>query len=117
LPEARTIHLAVAIDRLMVVAGMISGERRAIPQLSGGKSMPRLPHNGRHVEVRNMSDRRDFAHRIRSACLQAALEAYERAGVSGLCGEGRWELAVQAIRNLDLDPLLEADDEPASDFQ
>ena len=56
-----------------------------------------------------MIDRLDLAEAVRSACLQAALDAYERAGVSGLCGEGRWEIAVQAIRNLDLAPLLDAD--------
>jgi hypothetical protein len=85
---------------------------------AGGIPVVRKTHhlfNGNYVEVCNMSDRCDLAQRIRSACLQAALDAYEQAGVSGLCGEGRWELAVQAIRNLDLDPLLEADGEPASD--
>jgi hypothetical protein len=51
----------------------------------------------------------DLAEAVRSACLQAALDAYEQAGVSGLCGEGRWEIAVQAIRNLDLVPLFDAD--------
>jgi hypothetical protein len=50
----------------------------------------------------------DLAQTVRSACLQAALDAYERAGVSGLCGEGRWEIAVQAIGNLDLVQLLDA---------
>lgn len=38
--------------------------------------------------------------------MQTALDAYEQAGMSGLCGEGRWELAVQAIRNLDPIRLL-----------
>lgn len=56
-----------------------------------------------------MIDRLDLAEAVRSACLQAALDAYEQAGVSGLCGEGRWEIAVQAIRNLDLVQLLDAD--------
>ena len=56
-----------------------------------------------------MTDRLDLAEAVRSACLQAALDAYEQAGVSGLCGEGRWEIAVQAIRNLDLVQLLDAD--------
>ena len=51
----------------------------------------------------------ELAEAVRSACLQAALDAYEQAGVSGLCGEGRWEIAVQAIRNLDLVQLLDAD--------
>jgi hypothetical protein len=54
-----------------------------------------------------MTDRLALAEQIRAACLQAALDAYERAGIAGLCGEGRWELAVQAIRTLDLAPLLD----------
>jgi hypothetical protein len=53
-----------------------------------------------------MIDRLDLAEHVRSACMHTALDAYEQAGVSGLCGEGRWELAVQAIRNLDLVHLL-----------
>ena len=36
----------------------------------------------------------DFAKRIRDACLEAVLQAYEDAGVQGLCAEGRWEVAV-----------------------
>ncbi len=48
-----------------------------------------------------------FAETLRAACLEAALRAYEEAGISGLCCEGRWELAAQAIRCLDLSPLIE----------
>jgi hypothetical protein len=62
-----------------------------------------------------MTDRPALAERVRSACLQAALDAYERAGIAGLCGEGRWELAVQAIRTLDLAPLLDAERAPQTD--
>jgi hypothetical protein len=39
-----------------------------------------------------------MAEAVRQACLAAALQAYEDAGVSGLCHEGRWECAVDAIR-------------------
>lgn len=39
---------------------------------------------------------------VRRACIQAALAAYEDAGISGLCAEGRWEAAVGAIQSLDL---------------
>lgn len=53
-----------------------------------------------------MSNQLRFAETVRHACLCAALKAYEDAGISGLCGEGRWELAVQAIRRLDLRPLV-----------
>lgn len=62
-----------------------------------------------------MTDDRDaLAERVRAACLQAASATYEQAGISGLCGEGRWELAVQAIKSLDLAPLLET---PMSETQ
>lgn len=51
---------------------------------------------------------RELAEAVRSACLEAARKAYEDAGMSGLCAEGRWELALQAIRELDLEALLSA---------
>ena len=54
-----------------------------------------------------MTDRLALAEQVRAACLQAALDAYERAGIAGLCGEGRWELAIQAIRTLDLAQRLD----------
>ncbi len=43
---------------------------------------------------------------VRQACLAAALRAYEDAGLSGLCHEGRWEYAVDTMRGLPLRPLL-----------
>ena len=43
---------------------------------------------------------------VRDACLKAAREAYENAGISGLCEEGRWERAVTAIRLLDLEAVI-----------
>jgi len=68
------------------------------------------------VSVRNASDvlahtvvamdLENLAERIRGACLDALLQAYEDAGVQGLCAEGRWEAAVGALRTLDLAPLL-----------
>jgi hypothetical protein len=52
----------------------------------------------------------DEAHRladtVREACLRAALDGYERAGFGGLCAEGRWEMAIDAIRSLDLDAVV-----------
>ena len=44
---------------------------------------------------------------VRAACLEAALLAYEDAGIRGLCVEGRWEAALAAIRHLDLSDVLE----------
>lgn len=47
-----------------------------------------------------------LAERIRAACLDAAVCAYEDAGVRGLCTEGRWEAAMGALRRFELAPLL-----------
>ena len=58
-----------------------------------------------------MSQRTDTAsmvETVRAACLDAALEAYEDAGIRGLCAEGRWEAALAAIRHLNLSDVLEA---------
>ena len=57
----------------------------------------------------------NFAKRIRDACLEAVLQAYEDAGVQGLCAEGRWEAAVGALRTLDLAPLLREYQHPSAD--
>jgi hypothetical protein len=53
-----------------------------------------------------LQSNRDLAEAIRQACIAAALEAHEQAGISGLCQEGRWEVAIDAIRSLDLGALL-----------
>ncbi len=53
----------------------------------------------------------DTAERIRSAMIDAAIRAYEDAGMSGLCLEGRWEAAVSAMRLFDLEPILETTSE------
>lgn len=37
-----------------------------------------------------------------AVALKEFLEAYEDAGVRGLCAEGRWEVAIDAMRRLDL---------------
>lgn len=52
-------------------------------------------------------DRR-LALAVRDACIAEALAAHEQAGISGLCQEGRWELAVDRLRQLDADRLLAA---------
>jgi hypothetical protein len=52
--------------------------------------------------------KRRLAEAVREACLKAARDAYENAGISGLCEEGRWECAVDAIRSLDLETAIAA---------
>lgn len=58
-------------------------------------------HNG------GMTDQ-ELAESVRQACIQAALDAYEDAGIAGLCAEGRWEAAISALQSLDLDALRRA---------
>ena len=45
--------------------------------------------------------------RVRAARLDAAIQAYEDAGIRGLCADGRWEATLAAIRQLDLFGVLE----------
>jgi hypothetical protein len=53
-----------------------------------------------------MQQEKVIAERVKQACLETALRAYEEAGISGLCAEGRWELAVDAMRHLDIEAVL-----------
>jgi hypothetical protein len=48
-----------------------------------------------------------LAEAVRSACVKAALEGYERARMDGLCDEGALEVAMDAVRSLDLASLIE----------
>ena len=47
-----------------------------------------------------------IAEAVREACLRAAYQGYERAASDGLCDEGALEVALDAIRSLDLERLL-----------
>jgi hypothetical protein len=57
-------------------------------------------------------ERKRLAEAVRAACVAAALHAYEDAGLSGLCAEGRFDCAVDAMRALDLDGLLAPEPPP-----
>ncbi len=48
---------------------------------------------------------RQLLEAARLACAEAAERAYEDAGIRGLCGDGRWEYALQAIRAVDLEAV------------
>lgn len=39
-------------------------------------------------------------------CLRVAVDAYEQAGLGGMCAEGRWEMAIDAMRSLDLSTVV-----------
>ena len=52
-------------------------------------------------------EKRRIAETVREACLRAALDGYERAGLAGMCLEGRWQVAVDAIQGLDMNTVLQ----------
>jgi len=52
------------------------------------------------------SEEQRIAQVVKRACLQAALEGYESAAMSGLCHEGAWEAAISAIKMLDVEATL-----------
>jgi hypothetical protein len=51
--------------------------------------------------------RTEIVEYTRRRLIDAALAAYEDAGLSGLCAEGRWEIAIDAMRSLDLTGCLD----------
>ena len=53
-----------------------------------------------------MRDNATIAEAVRAACILAAREAYEEAGMRGLCAEGRWEYAIDVLQHLDLRMVL-----------
>lgn len=53
-------------------------------------------------------ERLRLAEAVRQACAAAAVDALEDAGMRGLCAEGRLEVALEAMRKLDLAALVAA---------
>ena len=45
----------------------------------------------------------------KQALIAAAIRAFEDAGISGLCAEGRWEAAVGAMRSYDVRTVVSRD--------
>ncbi|MQA29437.1 MAG: acetyltransferase [Luteitalea sp.] len=65
------------------------------------------------MSTRAQIDAAVLAEAVRAACLETAMQAYEDAGMRGLCHEGRWEVVLAALRDLDLRGLTDlAEREP-----
>lgn len=56
----------------------------------------------------NPADAAGLAAAVRDACMKAAVDAYEDAGLQGLCAEGRFEAAVGAIERVELARIVAA---------
>lgn len=54
-----------------------------------------------------MSEHR-LAEAVRRACLEAAIAGYDEARMSGLCQQGAFDLALDRIRSIDLDEVIQA---------
>lgn len=81
------------------------------PHIEYAQTVKFKPYAPQEVSMKN--DQKRLARAVREACVDAALRAYEEAGISGLCCEGRWEIAVDAMRNLDLAALIDSVDLPS----
>ena len=59
-----------------------------------------------------MDEQKDLAEAVaravRDACFRLAATRYEDASMSGLCHEGALEVALDAIRSLDVTPIVAA---------
>lgn len=54
-----------------------------------------------------INNKTELAEQVRKACLQAAHAAYEEGGMLGLCQQGRFELAMDAIATLNLAAMVQ----------
>lgn len=55
------------------------------------------------------TDPQKVAEQVRGALVRTALAAYEDAAIRGLCCEGAWEVAVDAMRDLNLSRVMTQD--------
>jgi hypothetical protein len=51
-------------------------------------------------------EQRQLVEAIRMACIRAAIAGYEDASLSGLCHEGAWERAIDAMHELNLEAVI-----------
>ncbi len=47
-----------------------------------------------------------IAEDLRDFFIKTAIEKYEDASIAGLCAEGAWEAAIDAVRTMDLKRIL-----------
>ena len=66
-----------------------------------------LPSTPAQKEEIISSEQRQLAEAIRTACIRAAIAGYEDASLSGLCHEGAWERAIDAMLELKLEAVIQ----------
>lgn len=60
------------------------------------------------MEILTRQEQLQIARAVKEACLRAALDSYEHAKMSGLCHEGAWDLAIDALKSLDVTRVIES---------
>ena len=60
------------------------------------------------MSVPSLASARQLAEQVRTACMQTLIEAYDQAASDGLCAEGAWEVALEQLRILNLEDLVNA---------
>ena len=67
----------------------------------------RASHVGQELNcVRCDEFARKVAEAVIKECRESLVAAYEDAGISGLCAEGRWEMALDSLRSIDLSKII-----------
>ena len=84
--------------------------RAGLPSTLQGLLFHAAEHTRRHAgqviaTARFVREERASSETVRAACIGAAVRAWEDAGIRGLCGEGRFEAAIAAVRALELGSL------------
>lgn len=81
--------------------------RAGLPSSVQGLLFHAAEHTRRHAgqviaTAKVVRERAVTPDAVRAACVDAAVRAWEDAGIRGLCGEGRFEAVIGAVRALDL---------------
>ena len=79
--------------------------------LPGGSGLGLQPKKGAQAGwARNCVRCDEFARKVAEAvikeCRESLVAAYEDAGISGLCAEGRWEMALDSLRSINLSKII-----------
>jgi catechol 2,3-dioxygenase-like lactoylglutathione lyase family enzyme len=103
---ARKAHPALRVEGLttVIVRCVKAGHpvERDVP-LPGRERIHVADPFGNRLELLELQgEPASGAEQVRTAIIEAALAAYEDAGVRGLCGDGAWEAAVAAMRSVEL---------------
>ncbi len=54
----------------------------------------------------NDEEKLSLGDAVKRECIKVALEEYENAQINGLCHEGAWECAVDALRSLNISEII-----------